>query len=1412
MYPTSSAPHDEITEYEGTNFLQSPYDARPGGSMSTRDYYSAGPNAHASHSSQWSQSSQEYFDPRSLSGRQHLIDKYESGPEVYCESPKHHVAQNASSYDQPLREVRSGNEHGVRLRPVSELPDRFRGLFKFGVFNAVQSSCFETVMNAMENLVISAPTGSGKTVLFELSIIRMLSTACEAGSNLKCVYMAPTKALCSERYRDWAAKFGPLGYKCCELTGDTVAFGKAALSDAQNASIMLNEYHQGEKWDSLTRNWSQHGHILSQIKLFLVDEVHILNESRGSTLEVVISRMKRRGTSVRFIFVSATAPNIQDIASWIKKGDSSDPATVFKFGEEFRPCKLTRFVYGVPRKRGCNDFAFGRQLDYRLFEILHKHSVGKPVLIFCSTRKGVLDTGLQLLKDYVEAEEKKKQLPWTRPPRLSHTFHDPKLSELAAAGIGVHHAGLSMDDRRTTEDLYLKKVLRVVVCTSTLAVGVNLPAHTVVIKGVQTFQNNASIEYSDLDVMQMLGRAGRPQFDKEGVAIIICETELENKYRTLAQGATVLESSLHKNLAEHLNSEIGLGTITDVVTAKNWLKSSFLFQRIQKNPQHYSLSVEDGQTWSERIDDLVMKSIATLQETQLVVYTPDGPSGGDLSSTEYGDIMSKFYIRQSTMHLILNLPEKATLREMLEMLASADEFSDIKMRASEKTPLNKLRRHDDIRFEVKKVEKPWHKIFLLIQAVLGGISLNSAEYKSGDSQPNLEAFSVFRHVSRIARAIVEVSIVKKLGAHVKSAMELLRCLSAKAWEDRPVVLRQIEQIGEKSLKVLAEHGISSIATLRRQDPLRLETLLNRRPPFGLEVLSSVEALPEYFLNVKPAHTSTSDGKGPVVVDLAIECGLVQQQWKAQKNKKAKGRSVNMTAILTLTSEMDFLDFRRISTSSLKEPKSFEVTAELTKPSQSIIVYISSEAIAGVVVSATYKPEVSPRLYPIMDTRPRNLIEQELAVLENDPNFWQKMELSEDEITVTDLTKPRKDAQRANPANKQEVDEADSNVWTTDKATKLSNGKYACNHPCKDKTKCRHLCCREGLDDPPNTKRRKAGSQQLSQERREGLGLGETQKPTTKSLPKKAPMKQDKKLKDLETLHERSNTATSLGLHGDQRIKLERPGDQKRKKVKPNFDVQFADIQDLDDAPSASKFDVAALDDDDDDFPERVTVLKQVARDSPVVPSSDYSDPEFDALIQAAPSDIISGAPRGIYRGEAREVSKSSAEKRREPTYVSSPARKRYRTDEGRFSPRKILKTTKEPLFLDAPDSEPTGYSRDLNDADDADHDSDCEIVEPEDELTLNCDFIDILPTSASPTSRKSDLDVTLINEPVTKDVDTDYLRSSVSQPKGAKTIRPPSPQGDPQLNDGDHDANVEEIDELAALDAWLHSGMVILGS
>jgi ATP-dependent DNA helicase HFM1/MER3 len=219
----------------------------------------------------------------------------------------------------------------------------------------MQTKCFPTVYQSNDNFVLSSPTGSGKTVIFELAICRAVN-GFPAGQ-FKVVYQAPTKSLCSERQRDWQQKFRMFGIECAELTGDT---DPAQLRNVQAASIIVTT---PEKWDSITRKWKDHEKLITMIKLFLIDEVHMLHEPRGATLEAVVSRMKSVQSEVRFIALSATVPNLSDIATWLGRDHEKQdiPAREERFGEEFRPILLQKHVVGYAH--GGNEFSFDKMLD-----------------------------------------------------------------------------------------------------------------------------------------------------------------------------------------------------------------------------------------------------------------------------------------------------------------------------------------------------------------------------------------------------------------------------------------------------------------------------------------------------------------------------------------------------------------------------------------------------------------------------------------------------------------------------------------------------------------------------------------------------------------------------------------------------------------------------------------------------------------------------------------------------------------------------------------------------------------------------------------------------------------------------------------------------------------------------------------
>lgn len=200
---------------------------------------------------------------------------------------------------------------------------------------------------------------------------------------------------------------------------------------------------------------------------------------------------------------------------------------------------------------------------------------------------------------------------------------------------------------------FLEGQINVICCTSTLAVGVNLPCQLVIIKNSVGWRDGGCKEYSDLEMMQMLGRAGRPQFDDSATAVILTRKERVAHYERLVSGSESLESCLHLNLIEHLNAEIGLGNVTDVQSATKWLAGTFLFVRLRRNPTYYRLkegaSQEDE---DEMLRQICEKNIKLLQECGLV-------GTEKLCSTEYGDAMARWYIRFETMKKLLSLKAQA---------------------------------------------------------------------------------------------------------------------------------------------------------------------------------------------------------------------------------------------------------------------------------------------------------------------------------------------------------------------------------------------------------------------------------------------------------------------------------------------------------------------------------------------------------------------------------------------------------------------------------------------------------------------------------------------------------------------------------------------------------------------------------
>uniref|UniRef100_A0A3Q3LBA5 Probable ATP-dependent DNA helicase HFM1 n=1 Tax=Mastacembelus armatus TaxID=205130 RepID=A0A3Q3LBA5_9TELE len=733
---------------------------------------------------------------------------------------------------------------------------KFRCVFtKFPFFNYVQSKALDDVLYTGKNFVACAPTGSGKTVLFELAIIRLLMETSEPWRDVKAVYMAPIKALCSQCFKSWKTKFGPLGLRCKELTGDTEIDD---FFEIQDSHIILTT---PEKWDSMTRKWKDNC-LLQLVRLFLIDEVHVVKDAtRGATLEVVVSRMKAvhayrtaqnpmAGVSMRFVAVSATIPNVSDIADWLS--DESGPATYLKMDESHRPVKLRKVVLGFPCSPNQTEFKFDLSLNYKMANIIQIYSDQKPTLVFCSTRKGAQQSAAVLAKDarFIMSIEHKQRL-----IKYANAILDSKLRDLVMLGVGYHHAGVDLSDRKLIEEAFTLGELPVLFTTRTLAMGVNLPAHLVVIKSTMQYVAGSCEEYSEADLLQMIGRAGRPQFDTSATAVIMTKIQTKDKYMKLMNGMEIIESSLHSHLVEHLNAEIVLQTISDVNMALDWIRSTYLYIRALKNPTHYGFSAKLDRCGIEaKLQELCLKNLNSLSSVGLIDMDEDI----NIKPTEAGRLMARYCVAFDTMKHFSKVAGTENLSDLIELVSKSREFTDIQLRMNEKRLLNTLNKDKNritIRFPIEgKIKTSEMKVNCLIQAQLGSISVQ-------DFGLTQDTAKIFRNGMRISKCLSDfLSQRSKTGfSALLNSLILAKCFKSKLWENSPYVSKQLEKIGQTHSTAMVNAGLTTFSKIEQTNARELELILNRHPPFGNQIRESVIHLPKYEIALEqlPKYSSAT---------------------------------------------------------------------------------------------------------------------------------------------------------------------------------------------------------------------------------------------------------------------------------------------------------------------------------------------------------------------------------------------------------------------------------------------------------------------------------------------------------------------------------------------------------------------------
>jgi len=366
----------------------------------------------------------------------------------------------------------------------------------------VQKTAIENGLLEGKSIIVCSPTGSGKTLVGEMAVLRAVV------SGRKGLYLVPLRALAFQIASVFRDRYGGIGIKVGMSTGDYQTDG----SELAGCDIVVTTY---ERADSLLRHQTA---WMAQIGTLVIDEVQSISEPRrGARLESVIIRMKRLVGDLQLIALSATIAAPDELAEWLQCElieSNERPVQLY--------CKVLCFA---SKEKAVKDLVMTTVQGNGQAIVFHRTRREAEVEAFrlaadvgrqlTTTEKSRLDGELESLEDWAIG----------MPSELKTLLHD---------GTGFHHAGLNSRVRDIVERLFRTGLVRVVCATTTLAAGMDLPARTVVVTSVVSPDDHGQLLGANR-VHQMLGRAGRPGYDKIGFGVIVAASEgeaeeLEKRY------------------------------------------------------------------------------------------------------------------------------------------------------------------------------------------------------------------------------------------------------------------------------------------------------------------------------------------------------------------------------------------------------------------------------------------------------------------------------------------------------------------------------------------------------------------------------------------------------------------------------------------------------------------------------------------------------------------------------------------------------------------------------------------------------------------------------------------------------------------------------------------------------------------
>jgi replicative superfamily II helicase len=445
---------------------------------------------------------------------------------------------------------------------VGEVPLEFKPTeefeliqYEFETFQPIQSALADQI-HKDANIICVAPTGAGKTVLAEMAIAKAIS------EGRKAIYLSPFKALTQEKYDDWTNGIFA-DYNISIVTGD-YTLTKERVQELRDAHIILLTT---EMLDSRTRRMeAEKNDWLLQVGVVVPDEIHIIGMAgRGDRCEAGLMRFLKVNPECRIVGISATMPNVEELAKW---AEVLNRKQTILLKSSWRPVTLNVHAIAYSGRFYREQEASKLENAMALVQMFPQDKF----LVFVHAKT----SGRMLLKALQEAN-------------IPSDFHS---------------ADLALDKRLEIEASFKNREngIRVLVSTSTTAWGVNMPARRCIIFGVT--RGLAPVDI--LDIIQEIGRSGRPGLDPEGDAYILCPHGDELFWEDIVANCPPIRSQMLKKevLGFHLCAEIGRKPMR-VDEMKVWYRRS--------------LAATQG---TELPDELLEETLNSLVEIGCVQWNP----------------------------------------------------------------------------------------------------------------------------------------------------------------------------------------------------------------------------------------------------------------------------------------------------------------------------------------------------------------------------------------------------------------------------------------------------------------------------------------------------------------------------------------------------------------------------------------------------------------------------------------------------------------------------------------------------------------------------------------------------------------------------------------------------------------------